>query len=158
MKYIFLSFCSIILFLGGMGQGSVENTGEENRIQNSLNDFVKSWNIHDPKLFSMVFAKDADFTNVKGLTAHGRADIETFHKKPFETMFKNSTLVITQKKVRFFNSGLAAVDAWWEMTGSTGMDGKEVPFRKGLLNLIMIREGDKWLISVMHNLDLPSNL
>ena len=151
MKYLFFSF---FLILSKICTGQ---TAAEEGIQNNLNDFTKAWNTHDVQAFSMVFAEDADFTNVRGASAHGRVDIEQFHTKPFATWFKDSDLKITSRKVRLIRPDLAAVDAWWEMTGSTSPDGKPVPFRKGLLIFLMTGNGDKWLITVMHNMDLPSD-
>jgi YCII-related domain/SnoaL-like domain len=51
---------------------------EEEKVKAALADFVEAWNRHDAKAFSMLFAEDADFTNVRGMSAHGRADLETF--------------------------------------------------------------------------------
>jgi uncharacterized protein (TIGR02246 family) len=153
MKYLLFVLCTALFSINAIGQ-----TAQEEAIQNSLNDLTAAWNVHDPKAFSKVFADDADFTNVRGLSAHGRSAIAQFHTKPFETLFKNSDLKITNKKVRLIRPDLAAVDAWWEMTGSMDPTGKEVPFRKGLLNFLMTKTGDKWLITVMHNMDLPSDL
>ncbi len=42
-----------------------------------------------------------------------------------------------------------------EMTGAKGPEGQEIPLRKGLLNFVMTKEGEKWFITVMHNMDLP---
>jgi uncharacterized protein (TIGR02246 family) len=110
---------------------------------------------HDAKAFSMVFAEDADFTNVRGMSAHGRADVEKFHAPLFATNFKDSSLRISDIKIRFITPELAAVDAWWEMTGAKGRDGQEIPLRKGLLNLIVTRKSGQWFITVTHNMDLP---
>jgi len=38
----------------------------------------------DAHAFSMVFHEDADFTNVWGMTAHGRKAIEEFHRPLLE--------------------------------------------------------------------------
>ena len=161
MKYFHLSFIS--LFLSTMltaqvpdnqlkSEGSI--TRDEN-IQNVLVAFIKAWNNHDAHAFSMVFAEDADFTNVRGLNAHSRAEVEKFHEQPFATWFKESNLKIISKTVRFIKPDVAAVDARWEMTGAKTPDGKDIPLRKGLLNFIMTMDGDKWFITVMHNMDLP---
>jgi len=150
MKYLIFSICLLFVKVG-FGQ-----TSAEDGIQNSLNDFEKSWNVHDPRGLSMIFAEDADFMNVRGMSAHGRAGIEQFHTKPFQSLFKDSNLKITGKKVRMIRPDLAAVDAFWEMTGAVGADGKEIQFRKGLMNLLMSPTGDKWLIIDMHNMELPS--
>src|SRR5664279_6441154 len=98
----------------------------------------------------MGFSEDADFTNVMGITAYGRDSIEKFHEKSFATIFKNSSLKITGKKIRYITNDLTGVDVTWEMTGAQTPDGKAIPFRKGLINLLMIRYSDQWLILIMH--------
>jgi len=103
----------------------------------------------------MVFAEDADFTNVRGMSAYGRTEIEKLHAPLFATNFKDSNLKITETKIRFITPDVAAVDARWEMTGAKGPDGHEIPLRKGLLNFIMTRSSGQWLIMIMHNMDLP---
>jgi ketosteroid isomerase-like protein len=80
---------------------------DEEEIRKILADFVNAWNKHDAKAFSMVFAEDADFTNLRG-------------------------------------------------TSAKGPEGQDIPLRKGLLNFVITKEGDKWLILVMHNMDLPA--
>ena len=41
------------------------------------------------------------------------------------------------------------------MTGAKGADGRDMPLRKGLINVIMTKESNSWLIAVMHNMNLP---
>ena len=65
------------------------------------------------------------------------------------------TLKIDDVKVRFIKPDVAAVDEWWEMTGARDRNGQEIPLRKGLLNLVMTKQDAQWVISVMHNMDLP---
>jgi uncharacterized protein (TIGR02246 family) len=127
----------------------------EKAIKEALRDFADTWNRHDAKAFSMAFADDADFTNVIGMSAHGRAEIEKFHAPMFATRFKDTHLKITDVKIRFITPEVAAVDEWWEMTGAKGQDGREISLRKGLVNLVMTRSNGRWPITVMHNMDLP---
>jgi uncharacterized protein (TIGR02246 family) len=128
---------------------------DEKAIKQVLTDFVNAWNRHDAKAFSMVFAEDADFTNVRGMSAHGRTEIEKFHAPRFATNLKDSNQKMIETKVRFITPDVAAVDARWEMTGAKRYtDGQEIPLRKGLLNFVMTRQAGQWLITVMHNLDL----
>jgi uncharacterized protein (TIGR02246 family) len=121
-----------------------------------LAGFVEAWNRHDAPAFSMVFAEDADFTNVRGMSAHGRKAIEAFHAPLFATRFKDSHHQITEIKVRFLRPDVAAVTASWAMTGARTAAGVERPARKGLLNLVLLRHNSDWLSTVMHNLELPS--
>lgn len=124
-------------------------------IRSALAASVEAWNKHDAEAFSKVFAEDADFTNVRGASVHGRTEVAKFHAPVFATIFKDSHLKIIDTKVRFIKPDVAAVDAWWEMTGARAPDGQEIPLRKGLLNLVMTRQSARWLITIMHNMDLP---
>lgn len=128
---------------------------DEQGIKQTLTSSVQAWNRHDAKAFSMAFADDADFTNVVGMSAHGRAEIEKFHAPMFATRFKDTYLTMTDTKIRFLTPDIAAVDSHWEMTGAKGPDGQEIPLRKGLLNVVMTRSNGQWLTTVMHNMDLP---
>jgi uncharacterized protein (TIGR02246 family) len=161
MKYFHLFFISLFLSTILIAQvpdtqpKSVGSATSAENIQKVLVAFINAWNIHDAHAFSMVFSEDADFTNVRGMGAHGRAEVEKFHEKPFATWFKESNQKITANKVRFIKPDVAAVDAWWEMTGAKTQDGMDIPLRKGLLNFIMTMNDDNWSITIMHNMDLP---
>jgi hypothetical protein len=63
---------------------------DEKGIKQVLTGFVEAWNRHDAKAFSMLFAEDADFTNVRGMSAHGRTEVEKMHAPRFATNFKDS--------------------------------------------------------------------
>ena len=115
----------------------------------------------DAHAFSMVFHEDADFTNVWGMTAHGRKAIEEFHRPLLEgdgagpiPSFKHAELKILETRIRFLRPDVASVDATWTQTGAV-QNGQDMGVRKGLLMLIAIRERDGWGIAVMHNMDLP---
>lgn len=163
MKRAFLAFPLLLLLstyaasqtAGGEAK-SPTKAKDEAEIGRVLANSVEAWNKHDAKAFSMVFAEDADFTNVRGTSAHGRAEVEKFHAPLFATRFKDTNLKMTRTKTRFIRSDVAAVDAWWEMSGAKGPEGQDIPLRKGLLSFVMTKEGERWLITVMHNMDLPA--
>ena len=159
MKRAFLSLPLLLILISSSAPSQTVTPSsreqEEKGIKQVLTAFVEAWNHHDAKAFSMVFAEDADFTNVRGMSAHGRAEVERFHAPRFATNFKDSNQKITEIKIRFITPDVAAVDARWEMTGAKGPDGQDIPLRKGLLNFIMTRSSGQWLIMIMHNMDLP---
>lgn len=127
--------------------------GEE-PIQQLVSAFVGAWNKHDVHAFAQTFAEDADFTNIRGVGAHGRTAIEQFHAPVFATIFKQSHQTATDISIRFLSPDVASVDVRWEMTGSTAPDGTPIPLRKGLLNWLVTNHGGRWLITVMHNQEL----
>jgi uncharacterized protein (TIGR02246 family) len=117
---------------------------------------VEAWNRHDARAFAEAFAEDADFTNVFGMMQKGRAGIEAGHAPVFKTMFKDSLLTATETRVRLIRPDVAAVDVRWTMTGALDPHGNPWPERVGLLSWIVTKHGERWLIDVSHNMDLPS--
>lgn len=115
---------------------------------------MDAWNQHDAHAFAGTFAEDADFTNVRGDSAHGRKAVEDFHAPTFATRFKNTHQTADDVKIRFLTPDIASVDIRWEMTGATDAEGTPIPIRKALLNWVVTRHSDRWLIVVMHNQDL----
>ena len=156
MKYIFISFCCFSMICSASGQTAQMVQDSEN-IQALLDAMSKSWNIHDARAYSMAFSEEADFTDVPGMNVYGRDSIEKVHEKSFATVFKNSSLKITGKKIRYITNDIIAVDVWWEMTGTKTSGGKDIPLRKGLANLLLTRNGEQWLILIMHNTNLPDS-
>jgi uncharacterized protein (TIGR02246 family) len=116
---------------------------------------LHAWNVHDAHAFAAIFARDADFTNVFGMVARGREEIEGFHGPIFETMFKDSSLTAMQTRTRPIRPDVAAVDFRWEMSGACDPAGNPWPSRRGLMNLVLTREEGSWSIAVMHNMELP---
>jgi uncharacterized protein (TIGR02246 family) len=149
------SICAVGQTASGIAKPQVV-PGEEG-IRKVLADFIEAWNKHDAKAFSMIFAEDADFTNVAGVSAHGRAQVEKFHAPRFATTFKGTHQKITETKIRFIRPDVAAVDARWEMTGAKNREGQDIPLRRGLLNFVMTKESETWFIAVMHNMNLPDS-
>lgn len=119
-----------------------------------LTHFIDAWNQHNAQAFGRVFAEDADFMNVAGKSLRGRTSIEQHHAPSFTTKWKDSHQKITQHTIRFVRPDVAAVDAWWELTGIKGAEGQEMPPRKGILSFIITKEKGSWLLTVMHNLEL----
>ena len=117
---------------------------------------MDAWNKHDAKAFASLFAKDADLTNWKGQGAAGRDAIERAHELSFATRFKTSHQTTENIKVRLMKPDVASVDIWWNMTGASDDSGQPRPPRRGILNWIMTNEEGKWLVKVMHNLDLTA--
>lgn len=135
----------------------LSDISDNESIENILKDFAGGWNEHDVKKFSKVFAIDADFTNVMGVSKQGRTGIEEMHAPLFKTIWAHSILKISQTKIRFIKSDVAAVDAFWDLDCLKAPDGTDIPSRNGLLSFIITKQKNSWLITVMHNMDLPES-
>jgi len=128
----------------------------EESIQEVVKNRMDAWNRHDAKAFASLFAKDADLTNWRGQGATGRDEIERVHELSFATRFKTSHQMAENVKVRLIKADVASVDILWNMTGALDGSGQPRPSRRGILSWIMTKEEGKWLIKVMHNLDLTA--
>ena len=134
---------------------------DEKRVRTLIAALGEAFAKLDAHAFSMVFHEDADFTNVWGMTAHGRKAIEEFHRPLLEgdgagpiPSFKHAELKVLDTRIRFLRPDVASIDATWTQTGAV-QNGRDMGFRKGLLMLIATKQGDDWGIAVMHNMDLP---
>ena len=156
MKNILISFCCFSIIYSAAGQ-TVQMVQDSQNIQALLDAMSKAWNKHDARAYCMAFSPEADFTNVLGVSTYGRDSIEKVHEKSFATIFKNSSLKITGKKIRYITNDILAVDVSWKMTGALASDGKDIPLRKGMANLLTTRNEKQWLILIMHNMNLPGS-
>ena len=115
---------------------------------------VEAWNRHDMQAYAAQFTEDADFVNVIGMHFRGRPQIESVHVDLHRTIFKNSILRAVNTTVRSVNDQVALAHVAWEMTGAEGLPGWNVPeLRKGMMSLVLVRTGDRWLITAAHNTD-----
>ena len=128
----------------------------KNAIEGIAAKLAAAWNRYDAQAFGAVFAEDAEFTNVFGMAVKGRAGIEALHAPLFKTIFSDSTLTVTESRIRLIRPDVASVDVKWKMTGARDPLGNPWPEREGLLNWIATKHRDGWLIDVSHNMDLPA--
>ena len=135
---------------------------DEAAVRELITAFETAANKHDAKAFAAVFALDADFTNVRGMTGHGRKGIEDFHRPLFEgdtskgnPSFKNTVFKVDDVKVRFLRPDVACVDILWTQTGSVAPDGRDRGTRKGIIVWVVTSDQGAWQVTVMHNVELP---
>jgi len=134
-----------------MAQTGVE--ADEHAIRAVMDRFMDAWNHHDAEAFAAVFSQDADFTNVRGMGATGRAKIEAFHAPGFATIFSKSHQEYTDIKTRFLRPDVAAVDVRWKMTGAMDPQGN-LRDRDGLPNFVMGENRARRVTPVMHSRDI----
>jgi len=91
----------------------------------------------------------------------GDCDVETNdieEENTFEathaTMFKNSSLHISETSVRFLKPDVAIARSEWELVGHTDPQGETLPLRKGMLTNVMKEDGGRWSIVASQNTNL----
>jgi uncharacterized protein (TIGR02246 family) len=115
--------------------------------------FTNIWNKHDPKEFAELFVDDGEWTDVLGQHVKGKEQIRKLHEYPFNTVLKDATLTVTSVRSRAIREDILAIDVEWKTTGNKTPDGKSIPNRYGLLDLIVTLQGDSTKIILGHNVD-----
>jgi len=119
-----------------------------------VDGFEAAWNRHDAKALASLFAEQADFVNVIGLHWKGREEIERAHAEIHATRMKNSHLTVLSRSVRPLRLDVVLVHATWELQGDTGIEGRPLPPRKGVLSFVVARQAGRWLAEAAQNTDI----
>ena len=123
------------------------------KINTLIEKFTNVWNKHDPKEFAELFVDDGEWTDVLGQHVKGKEQNKKLHEYPFNTVLKDATLTVISVRSRSIRDDIVAIDVEWKTTGNKTPDGKSIPNRNGLLDLIVTLKGDSTKIILGHNVD-----
>jgi uncharacterized protein (TIGR02246 family) len=146
-------FLSISLSTARAQNPSTAADPDTTAIKQIITDYSERLNRHDAHDVASLFAEDGDFTNMRGASHHGRKDIEAFYTTLFAGPLKNVRRTDTVKSVRLLSPEIAAVDGFWEMTGTRAADGSDNPLRKGLFDYVVTKQNGRWFITIFHESD-----
>lgn len=123
-------------------------------ITQAISSYSERLNRHDAHDIASLFAEDADFTNMRGVSHHGRKEIEAFYGTLFAGPLKDVYRTDTIKSIRILSPEIAAVDGFWEMRFTRAADGSPNPVRNGLFDYVMTKQNGRWFITVFHESDI----
>lgn len=137
---------------------AAQSHDDESRIRQVVADQVAAWNVGDAKAFSLRFAEDGSFTNIRGTVFYGHRAFEDRHAEIFKTIFKGSKLAMTVSKIHFVRPDVAIVDISTELSEFQGMppgvkstaDGK----LRTRLQEVFVKNKSEWSIASYHNVDV----
>ncbi len=119
-------------------------------VQRIVNDYSERMNRHEAHDVASLFAEDADFTNMRGDSQHGRKAIEAFYAKLFDGPLKEVYRTDTVKSIRILSPEIAAVDGLWQMRFTLAANGTKGPVRDGLFNYVLTKQNGRWFITIFH--------
>ena len=123
-------------------------------IQQLLEHFLATWNAKDLDGFMETFHEDAEFTDVVGQTALGREAIRTQHAFAFGVVMKAATFEMSNLMLRPIVAGAVLATANWLNQGSQTPDGKPLPDRHGVIQLVLTENpAGQWKFKLVHNAD-----
>ena len=119
---------------------------DEAAIRESVKQMELGWNTGDGSLFAKPFAEDADYVVINGMYIKGRTVIETAHQQIFDTIYKETTISLAVKQIRFLRPDVAVV----HVNGRRRAPTKELE-NEALLTLVMTKEKEGWKIAAFQN-------
>lgn len=129
---------------------AVGQATDEGEIRNLQTQQADTWNRHDAAAYARLFTEDGDVINVVGWWWKGRAEIESKLTTAFAFVFRESTMSITDTRVRFLSDDIAVANVRWTMTGAKMPPGMPEP-RVGIQLQVLRRVAGKWLIASFQN-------
>ncbi|HKY45747.1 MAG TPA: SgcJ/EcaC family oxidoreductase [Pyrinomonadaceae bacterium] len=119
---------------------------DEAAIRGNVKQLETAWNTKSGALFAKPFAEDADYVVINGMYVKGRPAIETMHQKIFDTIFKDTTVTLSVKQIRFLRPDVAVVHVNGHRTGPTNDLEQDA-----MLTLVMTKEKEGWTIAAFQN-------
>ena len=146
LTLMLLTFCSP----GGFQAQNTSNP-DEAAIRENVKQLETGWNTKSGADFAKPFAEDADYVVINGMYIKGRHAIETTHQRIFETVFKDTTVTLKIKQVRFLRPDVAVVHVEGHRDGPT----REL-VQDALLTLVMTKEKAGWTVAAFQNTAVAS--
>ena len=119
---------------------------DEAAIRDNVKQLETGWNTKNGAAFAKPFAEDADYVVINGAHIKGRKIIAEQHQRIFDTIFKDTKIVLVVKQLRFLRPDVAVVHVSGHRDGST----KEL-IQDAIITFVMTKEGDVWTISAFQN-------
>jgi uncharacterized protein (TIGR02246 family) len=141
---------SLTVMIAGVRAQSNSSDAETAAVRKVIDEFVGAFNRHDAHGWAQPFAEDGDFTNVSGLTRHGRKEVEERFQGLFAGSLKIAHRTATVRHIRFVKPEVVAADAEWELVGSLAADGSENPVRRGIFTWVMVKQEGRWMFADFH--------
>jgi uncharacterized protein (TIGR02246 family) len=140
---------------------AAQSHDDESRTRAIVAEQVQAWNVGDAKAFSLRFAEDGSFTNIRGTVFYGHRAFEDRRAEIFKTFFKGSKLAMSVSKIRFLRPDVAIVDVSTELSdlqrmppGVRGMADGKIRTR---LQEVFVRDKGEWSIASYHNVDVKES-
>lgn len=119
---------------------------DEAAMRESVKQMETGWNNKSGELFAKPFADDADYVVINGNYIKGKATIASAHQRIFDTIFKDTRIVLAVKQIRFLRPDVAVVHVEAHRDGPT----KELS-QDAILTLFMTKEKQGWVIAAFQN-------
>lgn len=122
-----------------------------------IDEMIARWNRKDAEEFAAMFVEDADFTDVLGQTAQGRAEIAAQHQPPFSRTLRGARLTADHVAIRTLGGDAAVARVHWSLSDPHALDGSSLPTLHGKMQVTLVRGEAGWQIAAVLN-QIPTSV
>lgn len=152
---VFVALCLSVTF-----EVPAQEKADEEQIRRIIEDQEVAWNHGNAKDYAGRFQAEGPFTIIVGVTYETHDELEARVAQILATIFKDSRLTQTIRKVRFVRPDVAIASVTTEMTGWKGLppgvkassDGK---LRTNMMQ-VLVKDKGEWSVAAFHNVDVKS--
>lgn len=145
MKYFGITLIAFLMIVSTVSAQD-SRSADEAAMRAQVKQMETGWNTKSGADFAKPFAEDADYVVINGMYIKGRTVIATSHQQIFETIYKDTTVTLAIKQIRFLRPDVAVVHVNADRKGPT----KELT-AEALLTLVMTKEKQGWTIAAFQN-------
>ena len=157
-KQLLSGLAAVVLFaltLPVHGTDAAKTQAEnEAAVRENVKQMEAGWNAKKGEQFARPFTEDADYVVINGLYIKGRTTIGKSHQQIFDTIYKNTTLSLSVRQVRFLRPDVALVhvDGHLEGVKSGGHAASNAS-----MTLVMTRGKEGWQIAAFQNTEVEDH-
>ena len=134
------------LFMLGFQTKLDGRPADEAAIREGVKQLETGWNTKSGALFAKPFAEDADYVVINGNYIKGRAVIESQHQRIFDTIYKDTSLTLMVKQIRFLRADVAVVHVEGHRSSTVN-----ALVQDAMMTLMMTKEKQGWVITAFQN-------
>jgi uncharacterized protein (TIGR02246 family) len=122
------------------------HTAERRAIKAVLEGLAEAWNRHDAAAYAAAFSEDADYVLFDGTHSRGRRAILRLHRYLFDTVLRESRLILEgTPRIRFISDDIAVA----VMTGAVVMPWQRRSKRRkrSIQTYLLVRHKGDWQVA-----------
>ncbi len=124
------------------------NADDERAVREAVRQMEAGWNTKSGAAFAKPFAEDADYVVVNGMQIKGRDAIDKGHQRIFDTIYKDSSLALTLKQVRFLRPDVAVAHVAARLKVRHGEQTQE---GDAIITTVLTKDKGEWRIAAFQN-------
>ncbi|MBT9304585.1 SgcJ/EcaC family oxidoreductase [Pseudomonas sp. TAE6080] len=129
-----------------------EVNAAQQAITQLIDQFVASWNLHDAKKLSELFAVDGDFIGITGSKWDSPAKIYQVHSELFKGRYDKSVYAISGvPQINLVSPDVAIVHWRWSIKDVRDDSGKVMPPYSGIFTWVLVRNNSNWKVRSAQN-------